>query len=178
MYFVVGIGTVIPPNLGCAFLGQPMPSEVLHRLVEALVAQRLWHETFSKGLVFCSDHGSRTLPGTNIVAVRMLWFAVLFPPPLPQTQPPHSSRRSLLLLCPHVVLCFSHGPLNGSGTVPEWILARRQYLASLYWTIATLMSVGYGDISADNNRERMFALVTMVSIDRTLHSSCSSQRPP
>lgn len=25
------------------------------------------------------------------------------------------------------------------------------------------MSVGYGDISADNNRERMFALVTMVS---------------
>eukprot|EP00903_Cladosiphon_okamuranus_P016337 g15066.t1 len=37
-----------------------------------------------------------------------------------------------------------------------------KYLASLYWTIATLMSVGYGDISADNDRERMFALVTMV----------------
>ncbi|CAN0554306.1 unnamed protein product, partial [Laminaria digitata] len=38
-----------------------------------------------------------------------------------------------------------------------------QYLASLYWTIATLMSVGYGDISANNNRERLFALGTMVS---------------
>lgn len=42
----------------------------------------------------------------------------------------------------------------------------KQYLASLYWTIATLMSVGYGDISANNNRERMFALVTMVSNSR------------
>ncbi|CAN0174432.1 unnamed protein product [Hapterophycus canaliculatus] len=41
-----------------------------------------------------------------------------------------------------------------------------QYLASLYWTIATLMSVGYGDIPANNNRERMFALVTMVSNSR------------
>ncbi|CAM9734706.1 unnamed protein product [Ectocarpus fasciculatus] len=37
-----------------------------------------------------------------------------------------------------------------------------KYLASLYWTIATLMSVGYGDISANTNQERMFALMTMV----------------
>lgn len=29
------------------------------------------------------------------------------------------------------------------------------------------MSVGYGDISANNNHERMFALGTMVSIDLT-----------
>lgn len=43
------------------------------------------------------------------------------------------------------------------------LLAWRQYLASLYWTIATLMSVGYGDISANNNSERLFALGTMVS---------------
>lgn len=41
-----------------------------------------------------------------------------------------------------------------------------QYLASLYWTIATLMSVGYGDISANNKPERLFALITMVRMIR------------
>ncbi|CAN0333207.1 unnamed protein product, partial [Discosporangium mesarthrocarpum] len=37
-----------------------------------------------------------------------------------------------------------------------------QYLASFYWTIATLMSVGYGDVSPNTNKERLYALVTEV----------------
>ncbi|CAM9240513.1 unnamed protein product [Choristocarpus tenellus] len=37
-----------------------------------------------------------------------------------------------------------------------------KYLASFYWTIATLMSVGYGDVSANTNNERLYALLTEV----------------
>ncbi|GMH84089.1 hypothetical protein TL16_g09811 [Triparma laevis f. inornata] len=37
-----------------------------------------------------------------------------------------------------------------------------QYIASFYWTIATMMAVGYGDISAETNSERAYAIVTQV----------------
>ena len=37
-----------------------------------------------------------------------------------------------------------------------------QYIASLYWTFNTLLSVGYGDIHPVNTGERLFALVVML----------------
>eukprot|EP00639_Heterosigma_akashiwo_P021764 CAMPEP_0206417272 /NCGR_PEP_ID=MMETSP0294-20121207/37239_1 /ASSEMBLY_ACC=CAM_ASM_000327 /TAXON_ID=39354 /ORGANISM="Heterosigma akashiwo, Strain CCMP2393" /LENGTH=530 /DNA_ID=CAMNT_0053880077 /DNA_START=401 /DNA_END=1990 /DNA_ORIENTATION=- len=37
-----------------------------------------------------------------------------------------------------------------------------QYLAAFYWTIATMMAVGYGDIAADTLGERVYAIATEV----------------
>ena len=39
---------------------------------------------------------------------------------------------------------------------------REIYTVSLYWTITTITTVGYGDISGTNNYERMFASFVMV----------------
>jgi Ion transport protein len=37
-----------------------------------------------------------------------------------------------------------------------------QYIASLYWTFATLFTIGYGDISATNEGERVFSIAVML----------------
>jgi CRP-like cAMP-binding protein len=37
-----------------------------------------------------------------------------------------------------------------------------QYVAAFYWTIATMVAVGYGDIHATNSRERLYAIFTML----------------
>lgn len=37
-----------------------------------------------------------------------------------------------------------------------------RYLASLYYTIVTMMAIGYGDITGDDNGERIYALFTQV----------------
>ena len=37
-----------------------------------------------------------------------------------------------------------------------------QYAAALYWSIATLTSVGYGDISAANTRQRVVSIFVMI----------------
>eukprot|EP01038_Epipyxis_sp_PR26KG_P011450 gene11450-15340_t len=38
-----------------------------------------------------------------------------------------------------------------------------QYTNALYWTIVTMLTVGYGDIRATNAPERVFAIITMLS---------------
>ena len=37
-----------------------------------------------------------------------------------------------------------------------------KYVASLYWVITTMLSIGYGDIAATNNSERIYAVFTML----------------
>ena len=46
------------------------------------------------------------------------------------------------------------------GIVNDHILDR--YLKSLYWTIATMMAVGYGDIYATNNTERIYSIFAQI----------------
>lgn len=38
----------------------------------------------------------------------------------------------------------------------------RQYLASLYWSITTVLTVGYGDIHAGTNIERLISVLWMM----------------
>lgn len=38
-----------------------------------------------------------------------------------------------------------------------------RYLTSMYWTVTTITTVGYGDISASNNIERIFCIITMMA---------------
>ena len=75
---------------------------------------------------------------------------------------------SFALLC-HLLTClwFFISTLN-----PEmnWVLKYRftdkssleQYLASLYWVVTTLATVGYGDITASNSTERAMCIFVML----------------
>lgn len=38
----------------------------------------------------------------------------------------------------------------------------RKYLASIYWSISTVLTVGYGDITASTNTERLVSVLWMM----------------
>jgi len=79
-----------------------------------------------------------------------------------------------ILFVSHLIACvfFSVGNsfLQGSSPPPEmsWLWhsgvsnlsGPQQYIASLYWCITTIMSIGYGDIVATSNNERAVAIAT------------------
>ena len=50
------------------------------------------------------------------------------------------------------------------GEAPSTDVILRQYVSSLYWTMATLTTVGYGDITAheDSSQEKVFATLILV----------------
>ena len=51
--------------------------------------------------------------------------------------------------------------VDGEKTIAQGTLGE-QYTAAMYWTIATMMAVGYGDIYATNTTERLYSMVTQV----------------
>ena len=38
----------------------------------------------------------------------------------------------------------------------------RKYISSLYWSVATVLTVGYGDIHAQTNPERLISVLWMM----------------
>ncbi|KAJ3074202.1 Kinesin-like protein kif27 [Podochytrium sp. JEL0797] len=47
---------------------------------------------------------------------------------------------------------------GGNWTVSEWSI----YVQSLYWTVTTMTTTGYGDITSKNDQERVFSIATML----------------
>lgn len=53
-------------------------------------------------------------------------------------------------------------PFMTSSTLEEDELATLQYLVALYWSFTTMTTVGYGDVIATNNTERIVSMVVMI----------------
>jgi len=76
---------------------------------------------------------------------------------------------SLLIIFSHAVACIMH--LIGRMTSPNsWLnifgfadqTMFQRYIASTYWSVATIVTVGYGDITPQNEYERLFTIVFML----------------
>ena len=77
----------------------------------------------------------------------------------------------------HLIACFWHfltlpelaDSLTRDGTT--WVTdlgyesssVSEVYIAAFYWTVTSMLSVGYGDIHATNNSERIYSMITMLS---------------
>ena len=54
-------------------------------------------------------------------------------------------------------------PIYGVHESATWKTSMlQQYLSALYWAITTLTSVGYGDITPQNDWELLFCVVCMI----------------
>ncbi len=77
-----------------------------------------------------------------------------------------------VLCAAHVLACFWHALAQYSGAALSWIShagfslddpLAEQYLLSFYWTVSTMIGVGYGDVVAVTNAERAYSLVTLIT---------------
>jgi len=71
----------------------------------------------------------------------------------------------------HVSACFWYLTAKLSGYSDQtWVVRGdyleadngTKYLASLYWAVATILTVGYGDISGHTTLERSFSIIWMM----------------
>lgn len=71
----------------------------------------------------------------------------------------------------HIAACFWFMSSRISNYEPNtWVVRNQlidedplsQYLASLYWSISTVLTVGYGDIHAETDTERLFSMLWMM----------------
>lgn len=77
-----------------------------------------------------------------------------------------------IIFVAHLLACFWFftSTLDDSSD-DNWVVAHgladddidTQYLASFYWTVATMMAVGYGDIHAVNNVEKAYSILVQVT---------------
>ena len=78
---------------------------------------------------------------------------------------------SVILLCLHIDSCFWYYIAKIQGLNPDTWVGNAEiqdrgnwflYVTSMYWAVTTLCSVGYGDIHAVNNLEKLFSIVWMI----------------
>lgn len=72
----------------------------------------------------------------------------------------------------HWIACIFHmiGDLQDSGGTNSWLITQgldtqdwsTRYLASIYFAVTTMITVGYGDIVPVTNPERIFVIFTML----------------
>lgn len=76
-----------------------------------------------------------------------------------------------ILLCVHIMACFWFYSSKIEGFNPDTWVSRtgldqsevgNLYIVSLYWTVTTLCTVGYGDIHAQTNLEKILSICWMV----------------
>ena len=77
----------------------------------------------------------------------------------------------MVLAFVHVAACFWYLTSKLTDFDPStWVVRNglvdysnsRKYLASLYWAVATVLTVGYGDISGKTTYERLFSIMWML----------------
>ena len=61
------------------------------------------------------------------------------------------------------MLCFSHPSTHCSTGISFFLLQFSAYTSSIYWTIATFTTTGYGDLHANTTTEKLVAVAFMLA---------------